>query len=295
MCDASAAVAIDETHFAAASDEDSVIRIYNSDKPGDPVKIFDFGSSLALSGRNRETDLEGAARIGDLVYWISSHGRNKDGEERANRQRLFATRIKSTGEAPELVLEGRAYTQLLADLSKAPFAERFKLAEAMKLAPKARGGLNIEGIAATADGTLLIAFRNPIPNKKALLVPLLNPLAVIRGEARAQFGVPSVIDLHGSGIRDIAFFKNEFVIVAGKYDNHHGSKLYRWAGGSSVPALIEAKVSYLNPEALVCFAAEGETEFQVLSDDGGKKVQDVECKAMPPASRSFRSVSISLN
>jgi hypothetical protein len=194
-----------------------------------------------------------------------------------------------------LVLEGRAYTQLLADLSKAPFAERFKLAEAMKLAPKARGGLNIEGIAATADGTLLIAFRNPIPNKKALLVPLLNPLAVIRGEARAQFGVPSVIDLHGSGIRDIAFFKNEFVIVAGKYDSHHGSKLYRWAGGSSVPALIEAKVNYLNPEALVCFAAEGETEFQVLSDDGGKKVQDVECKAMPPASRSFRSVSISLN
>jgi hypothetical protein len=294
MCDASAAVALNANYFAAASDEDSIIRVFHSDTPGNPVATFDFGPSLALTGRNRETDLEGAARIRDVVYWISSHGRNKNGEARPNRQRLFATRIKTSGAAPELVLEGRAYSRLLLDISKAPFAKRLGLDAAMRKAPKAEDGLNIEGLAATPDGSLLIAFRNPIPDNKALLIPLLNPLELLQGNASSKFGEPSLIDLGGSGIRDIALFKNEFVIVAGKYDSHHGSKLFRWAGGTAVPERIDVKVNYLNPEALVCYAQPGESEFQVLSDDGEKKTKDIECKQLPPRQRTFRAVSVSI-
>jgi hypothetical protein len=33
------------------------------------------------------------------------------------------------------------------------------------------GGLNIEGLAATPDGQLLIGFRNPLSEGKALLLP----------------------------------------------------------------------------------------------------------------------------
>jgi len=37
---------------------------------------------------------------------------------------------------------------------------------------KSPGGLNIEGLCATPDGQLLIGFRNPIPDGKALIAPL---------------------------------------------------------------------------------------------------------------------------
>jgi hypothetical protein len=49
------------------------------------------------------------------------------------------------------------------------------LEAAEKLPPKAKGGLNIEGLAATPDQELLIGFRNPIPEDKALVLVLTNP------------------------------------------------------------------------------------------------------------------------
>jgi len=51
--------------------------------------------------------------------------------------------------------------------------------EASHLAPKTPGALNIEGLCATPDHKLLIAFRNPLPQSKALLIPLENPEQVI--------------------------------------------------------------------------------------------------------------------
>ncbi|MCE6966894.1 hypothetical protein, partial [Cereibacter sphaeroides] len=44
-------------------------------------------------GKNPEADLEGLSRIGDTVYAITSHGRNKDGKFRPNRHRLFALKV----------------------------------------------------------------------------------------------------------------------------------------------------------------------------------------------------------
>jgi len=292
MCDASAAVALDETHFAVASDEDSVIRVYNSENPGLPLKSFDFGDFLSLGGNKPETDIEAAARLGDVVFWISSHGRSREGKERANRHRLFATRIKSDGAIPDLIPEGHPYSRLLSDFSRAPFAKTYGLTAAMGKAPKAQGGLNIEGLAATPDGILLIGLRNPIPRGKALIIPLLNPLAILEGKARAKFGQPIELDLGGLGIRDLALFGKEYLIVAGEYDSHQGSRVYRWAGGDASPKLIDVTFKHFNPEALICYP-KNQTDFQVLSDDGSKKTREVECKRLPPAQRTFRAIWVS--
>ena len=37
--------------------------------------------------------LSGAAWLGDRIFWIGSHGRNRDGKYRASRHRFFAVRI----------------------------------------------------------------------------------------------------------------------------------------------------------------------------------------------------------
>src|SRR2546426_46514 len=94
MCDASAAVAINERLFVVACDEDNILRIYRNDAPGPPVQKFDLSRFLQLHTKHPETDLEGAARLGDRVFWISSHGRNIIGKERVNRHCFFATDLK---------------------------------------------------------------------------------------------------------------------------------------------------------------------------------------------------------
>src|SRR6185295_9197605 len=92
MCDASAAVALDENHFAVADDEGNILRIYKRGE-AEPTRDYDVGKFLGNS-KHTESDLEGAARIGDRIYWISSHGRNREGEVAPHRQRFFATEIE---------------------------------------------------------------------------------------------------------------------------------------------------------------------------------------------------------
>ena len=43
------------------------------------------------SVKKPESDLEGAANLADRIYWITSHGRNREGEARESRHRFFAT------------------------------------------------------------------------------------------------------------------------------------------------------------------------------------------------------------
>lgn len=86
--------------------------------------------------------------------------------------------------------------------------DQFNLKEAETKAPKAEGGLNIEGLTATPEGELLIGFRNPIPDGKALLLPLKNPSDLVKNPdtAKAIFGEPITLDLGGLGIRSIEYW-----------------------------------------------------------------------------------------
>src|SRR2546429_5250537 len=116
MADAAAAVAVSSNLFVAASDEDNVLRVYSSEHGGGPLKEFDFNDFLELRGKSLEADLEGAARIGDRAFWIGSHGRNRNGKERLNRHRLFATDIRLAGEEVTLTAVGKPYKNLVRDL-----------------------------------------------------------------------------------------------------------------------------------------------------------------------------------
>src|SRR5215216_3571163 len=192
-CDASTAIAIDSDRFVTASDEDNALRIYRRDVPEAPV-IQDITELLALPNPKKEADIEGSALLRDTLFFITSHGRNKDGEIKLNRYRFFGLRLANTSDTAHFEKVGKPYTRLLEDMLEEQSLKTFALdplkpeADAAR-APEKEGSTNIEGLCAWRENQLLIAFRNPVPGGKALLVPLLNPRQIIEGE-KARFGEP---------------------------------------------------------------------------------------------------------
>ncbi|MEO8507829.1 MAG: DUF3616 domain-containing protein [Betaproteobacteria bacterium] len=287
-CDASAAVALDADRFVVGNDENNILHIYQRGQPA-PTDTVDLTRFLDVRG-NQEADIEAGAVIGTRAYWITSHGRNRAGKARPGRQRIFATDLRP-GSAVPIEPVGKPYTQLLRDLEETPSLKPYRLGDAARLAAEAPGGLNIEGLAATPDGKLLIGLRNPVPGQRALIVPLDNPAEVIEGK-RAKLGAPVELDLGDRGIRSIELVGAEYVIVAGPAADVGTFVLYRWSGrpGDAATPVPAAKLGTLRPEAL--FAVPQSARVQLLSDDGGVRAAGVECKALPKQRQSFRSLTI---
>ena len=282
LCDASAAAALGPDLFVVANDERNQLKIYRR-AIARPVAEADLAPFLGTA-MDKETDLEGAATIGERIYWISSHGRNKKGKADATRHRFFATELRDG----ELAPVGTPYTGLLDDMIGAPHLRRYPFAAASRLMPEADGAFNIEGLAATPHGGVLIGLRNPAPRGMALVVPLLNPAQVIDG-AKAALGEAIELDLGGLAIRSMELVDDSYVIVAGPPADKGRFALYRWSGDArDMPAAIaHDDFGALRPEAI--FAIPGTGKLQILSDDGGKHV-----KKMAEHEQCFQSVTISL-
>lgn len=291
--DTSAAVAVGDDHVVVGDDENNVLRCYDV-HGGMPVAQWDLSAFLKAGGDHPEVDIEAATRVGDRIYWISSHGRNKDGKLRPNRYRVFATHVSGQGARVTLTPEGKVCRNLAQQLAQAPTLASLHLASCMQLdqkkvpslAPKKKG-LNIEGLAASADGrTLYLGFRNPRPQKRALVVPWENPRAVIdQGEA-AVFGPPLLWDLDGWGIRGMEYVpaQKTFYVIAGSHKGKPGGRLYRWSGvRTEAPQPVSAwslPAPDFTPETVVVFPTR--PDILIFSDDGSRliKVRDTgECQA----------------
>jgi hypothetical protein len=294
--DASAAAAISEDMFIVADDENNILRIYRTIAAGRPVFSYDLTAFLGTEPEHPEADIEGATMIGRRIYWITSHGRNKDGKMRPNRYRFFATEVRVEGEGVTVRPVGQPYRMLVHELLRTKAARPLGLDKATrfgatglkkkdreKLAPK-EDGLNIEALCASADGgTIYIGFRNPRPadrvnrRLRALVVPLRNPGRVIDSGETPVFGEPILWDLGGLGIRSMEYCRSHkaYFIIAGSFDEDDRFALYRWSGGSgSTPVLVrelDFAKSEFSPEALVPFEDSG--RLLLLSDDGSLRIK----------------------
>ncbi len=287
--DASAAVALDEDTFIVADDENDVLRVYKFGTPG-PVFSFDLTGFLCTTAKNPEADIEGATKVGNRFYWITSHGRNKDGKIRLNRYRFFAADFKIGDDKISIVPAGKPCRTLVHSLLKqdsivkddlaraAGFsAGKLKIKELENLAPK-KQGLNIEGLCASADGKILyIGFRNPIHKTdsgkmQAIVVPLKNADSVIEKNQEPVFSKPMLWDFQGLGIRAMEYsaFHKSFFIIAGPADEKKDFALYRWSGDQKQQPELIGKIVDLpqdfTPEAL--FFPENSDKLFLLSDDG---------------------------
>jgi hypothetical protein len=301
ICNASAGIDLGSGFFIVADDDINTLVIYQYEKPAYVDKV-DLGDYLRSDdGKTKEADLEGAARIGDRIYWIASHGRNGDGEVRPTRHRLFATRIVASGANPTVrPLDAKPYSGLLEAL--APNQRFEELTSASKIAPEASGGLNIEGLADTQDRGLLIGFRNPLSkgNGEALVLKLKNPAAVVEQGASPVFDDLIRLDLGHRGIRSMERIGAEYFIVAGPYDNgtlgapSSRFAIYKWSGTPGVAPEHWKDIAPPDFHAEGLFEIAGAKQLYLLSDDGdlqasckkGKK------KDKPSEDKTFRGMRL---
>ena len=239
--------------------------------------------------KSPETDLEGGTALGDTAYWMTSHGLNSKGKRQDARFFLFATTLPHREQPLQLV--GQPYVSLLDDLLGADSLRAFDLQAASERPPKEAGGLNLEGLTAMPDNrALYIGFRNPVPQGKALLVPLLNPREIVNGQ-RAQLGEPVLLDLGGQGIRSLSWWHNRYLIIAGDHGDGGKSNLYTWDGRGAPTRVSSVDFTGFNPEAF--FTPENRDEILVFSDDGGVEIDGVRCKDLEDASRKrFRGLRL---
>lgn len=312
-CDASAAAPVDQDRFVIATDEMdddksalvNRLHVYrrNATEPASHLDVTPAVQNKNLPTHpdkdKRECDFEGAARIGNRVFWITSHGPNKSGKARPDRYRFMATDVKATPQPLQLV--GTAYGNLFNDLAGDPRLATLRLSDLVSTPPE-NGGLNIEGLARTREGALLIGLRSPLVQGKAVLVPLLNAPALVTGaETKAKLAAPIFIDLESRGIRDIAYWQanDVYIIVAGSPSNAETFAMYSWTIGATPRRLKDdagRDVSFngLHLESLVLLES---GELLALSDDGDELFgasKTTPNKELPSVERTFRSVAMRL-
>jgi hypothetical protein len=295
--DASAAIFLDTGHFVVADDESNVLLIYSAGDPEKPASTLDLNAFLGVPAGSGETDIEAASKVNNRIYWITSHGRNRNGKIAPNRYRFFCTQLdrSSTGSGvPKLIPTGVPCRSLVQQLLKHPSAvqgvltkatrldEELSKKERKKLAPKNRG-LNIEGLMYyPPHKSLLVGLRNPLftpdgdSRPHAIIFELKNPAEVIDKQKSAEFGQFLLWDLEGRAVRGMEYsgFHQQYYILAGGVDQEIAPALYCWEGDLN----RNPQKLYQWPQSDPPFTPEGiATEpdtglLWVFSDDGSLEI-----------------------
>jgi len=285
MCDASAAVALDEQTFIVGGDGSNVLRVYKTTGDGTPVSTFDLTAFLG----SEPVDIEGAARAGDRIYWIGSHSRDRRGQVQPSRYCFFATTIKSRDGAFVIEPVGKPCTVLMQKMVELNTVGGMRVDKALRwnenlsqdeqqlLAPD-KEGLNIEALCASAiNERLHIGFRNPRPVRvttarvSAAVVPLQNPRDVTDQGKDPIFGEGILWDFGGLGISSMEYspYHEAYFVIAAPHADEGRFALYRWSGMKTFsPELVrplDMDANGCKPEALVAFA--GSRKLLLLSDD----------------------------
>jgi hypothetical protein len=305
-CDGSGGVSIDGSHFLAFNDENQILRIYRQGGSAPAVQELDVSESLGLTSKD-EADFEDAARVGNRIYVIGSHGRKKTGKLDEARYKFFAIDLAGAVPAVSMKVAG-SYSNLLSDLLDSsnwatPNTAVVALLESTSqlskdtvasLAPK-ENGTNIEGLVALPGGRLAIGFRNPKQSSDAIVVTLLNRDAVLTG-SMPQFGEAIMLKLGGFGIRGMAWSEvhQRVLILSGPHDETQGPfALWTWtgtAGSAPVKAADLTTPANAAPEAIVPYA--GTKDVQVLFDMSAFAVAGGECADAPIDQKRFTDVVI---
>jgi len=296
-------------HFINFDDETNIARLYKVGTSSAPVKTWDLTTALGLT---KEADFEDAARIGNDVLLITSHGRNKDGEYKENRHRLARLAVSGTGASTSISVIG--YTKILIQSLLHPdnwhqpdtevinlIQQRTQLETAIlpRLAPKA-DGFTIEGLAQLPGATprVAIGLRNPLINNQAIVITLENPLQAATG-CIPVFGQAIRLDLGGRGVRAMywSVTDNMMYILAGHVHSDPEAQffLYRWSGQPSSPAEYLSAVHHSSGGSLEALLLhEGTKSLRIFVDEGAVLVKGTANKSLPVAERRFHDMLFTL-
>lgn len=277
VCEASAAARVDTGRFVVASDELELLTLYQRGNP-QPLSTF---------AHPNVTDIEAAARIGDTIFWVTSHSVNKEKEDKPKRKILFATKVLPSG---ALAAAGADYRGLRADIARA-----LGVRETIEAGGRVTGGLaldlNIEGLAATPAGNLLVGLRGPLSAGRAQVVQIVKPFRLVGLPQRPSKALQTKVfqlDLGGRGIRSIEQIGTggrTYLIVAGPVaDSGPAPKLYWWDGRNQPTDGPALSFGAMKPEALIASRAD---RVQILGDNDDNCAED---EAVPPRRYPSRDI-----
>lgn len=305
--DGSAGVWAGNEYFINFDDETNYARLYQAGVSSTPLTTWNLTSSLALSA---EADFEDAARIGNDILLITSHGRNKSGKYESDRYRLARLTITGSGASTSLKVAGYTKTLVTSLVDSTQWQQpdtavinllqqRTQLGTTTvpNLAPKV-DGFNIEGIGQLPGSTARVAIglRNPLIDNQAILVTLENPLSAAIGQTPV-FGQAIRLNLNGLGIRAMAWSAtdNQMYLVAGHTTSESGFELYRWSGLPGDAAEYLMPVSYDGGGSIEAILPdEASNVLRMLVDEGAVLINGTENKALPAAQQRFHDILVDL-
>jgi hypothetical protein len=217
-------------------------------------------------------DLEGLTldKTG-FVYAITSHSRVDDGDTKASREKLVRFRVEDDKVVQPRVADG---------LKRALTSGHPALAAAAKVKDvKGAGGLNIEALEFSADHErLLVGFRSPLRDGRALIASIENPRAIFEADEAPRVAAElEELDLGGHGIRGMSYVPSlgGFVVIGGPVSGADTQfDLWHWSGERGAPAhrVTVPGVQGMEHAEGVCPALVGGVErIIVVSDDGNRK------------------------
>jgi len=229
------------------------------------------GLFQVFSGFWKLDDLEGLAldRAG-FAYGITSHSRDDDGDERKSREKLVRFRVDG-----ERVVDPK----VVAGLKQALTMRHAVLAAAAQVREvKANGGLNIEALEISPDQKrLLIGFRSPLRDGRALIASVENPSAIFESDEAPRVAVVlDELDLGGNGIRGLYYVPalGDYLVIGGPTSREPSNfDLWRWSGEQDAPARpvrVPGLRSFEKAEGVSPAVIGGMERIIIVSDDGNR-------------------------
>lgn len=217
-------------------------------------------------------DLEGVAldRTGYL-YAITSHSRDGSGEGKKSRDKLVRFRIEGDRVAAHMAVRG---------LKPALMAAHPVLAAAAEIRDvKTGGGLNIEALEISPDQQrLLIGFRSPLIDNRAIIAYVDNPSAIFEaGEPPRISSALEKLDLDGNGIRGMSYLPalDGYLIISGPVARETVQfRLWFWSGRRGDPArhvTVPGLPGFEHAEGISAAVIDGRQRIIIVSDDGNRK------------------------
>lgn len=217
-------------------------------------------------------DLEGLAldRAG-FVYAITSHSRDDDGDEKKSREKLVRFRIDG-----DRLVDARAVD----GLKSALVARHPVLAAAARIRDvKASGGLNIEALEISPDqNRLLIGFRSPLHDGRALVASVENPSGIFESDEAPRIAAAlEELDLGGHGIRGLSYVSalGAYLVIGGPVSRERAEfDLWLWSGHRGAPArrvTVPGLRGLERAEGVSRAFINGVEQVIIVSDDGNRK------------------------
>jgi hypothetical protein len=204
------------------------------------------------------------------VYAITSHSRDGDGDEKKSRDKLVRFRIEADRVVAPRVVKGLKPALLTAHPMLA--------AAAAILDVKADGGFNIEALEISTDQQrLLIGFRSPLLDNRAIIASVENPAAMFDADEPPRISTTLItLDLGGNGIRGMSYLPalDGYLISSGPVGREQAQfQVWFWSGRPGEPThrvTVPGMQGFEHAEGISPAVIDSHQRIIIVSDDGSR-------------------------